>query len=109
MTWSFVASPRRLASSPTVAEVRRDHDATAEARCAVLTAIESVLALEGFLLDGRTNGRRPHGRSQYLCFPARTTASGERRSIPRPPHEAARLAFQREVFAAIGLDEGGAV
>ena len=57
-------------------------------------------------LDGLTLRRSSTGRP-YLAYPSREDRRGGRHPIIRPVGEIARRTFERQVFEALGLLEGG--
>ena len=66
-----------------------------------VTCTVGLLVLDGIAV------RRTRGGRLTLSFPARRGRGGESHAYIRPLDDCARLAIEREVFAAIGLDGGG--
>ncbi len=67
----------------------------------VQIVINDTIALDGVTLRVDSDGRR------YLGYPSRDTRGGSRFPYIRPLDENARQDVQRQVFAALGIDEGG--
>ncbi len=72
-----------------------------------LLGFVSVVVNGAIRLDGITVRRTLDGRLT-LSFPSRRGRDGERHAYIRPVDDAVRMAIERQVLAAIDLDEGGA-
>ncbi|MCP3918732.1 MAG: hypothetical protein GY711_24565 [bacterium] len=65
----------------------------------VQIVISDTIVLDGITLRVSSGGRR------YLSYPSKNTRSGARFPFVRPVGEDARLDVQRQVFAALGIEE----
>ncbi len=69
-----------------------------------LVGYVSLVVNDVLVLDGITMRRSPEGRP-YLSYPQRTDRVGARHPYIRPLGEAARVELERQVLAALGLEE----
>ena len=65
-----------------------------------------VELVAGLTLDGLTLRRSRTGH-EYVAYPAKKNAAGERRYLVRPTDEAARLRLEHEILATLGWGSEG--
>ncbi len=90
-------------SGPEIHSVRYSPAGAEDQRRGLLGWIRCTLGR--VVLDGITVRRTQAGRLT-LSFPARRGRGGESHAYVRPLDDRARLAIEREIFAAIDLDGG---
>ena len=65
-----------------------------------------ALEVDGLLVVDAVAVRRTRDGRLVLSFPERTDSQGRRHPLVRPLDDAARRAIERQVLAALGLEEG---
>lgn len=90
-------------SAPSVTSVRYTPSGERDRESGLLGWVTCTVG--DLVLDGITVRRTRMGRLT-LSFPARRGRGGENHAYVRPLDDRARLAIEREIFAAIDLDGG---